>query len=149
MVSPELQVRAVSHIYETEPMYMEAQPEFYNAALIAETSLGPLQALRLLKCIERQIGRTPGARYGPREIDLDLISYGSLRYRYTDSQDAVLVLPHPRTVERRFVLQPLAEIAPDLKLPGMGIVADLLNATDGQAGAVRQVSNAILSVLGQ
>lgn len=141
-------VKGASPLYETAPMYVEGQPSFLNGMLAAETSLGPLGVLRVLKQTEAEVGRRPRERYGPREIDLDLICYGSLVYRFVDEspdadRSAVLTIPHPRLVERRFVLKPLYDLAPDLFLPGLGPVFDLLVATNEQASTVQQVSDGV------
>jgi 7,8-dihydro-6-hydroxymethylpterin-pyrophosphokinase len=97
----------------------------------------------LLKEIECAIGRHKTARYGPREIDLDLISYGCLSYRF-EGGEKDLILPHPKTAERRFVLMPLSEIAPDLRLVGLGTASELLEQTNAQADDVRRIENAKL-----
>jgi 2-amino-4-hydroxy-6-hydroxymethyldihydropteridine diphosphokinase len=141
-----LRVSAVSHAFVTEPMYVQDQPDFLNAALIGHTDLGPLELLRALKEIEAHEGRGESARFGPRELDLDLIGYGRLRYHCSILGRTVLEVPHPKLAERRFVLAPLAEIAPDLELPGMGNVCELLAATDGQSTAVKILSDAVLSI---
>jgi len=136
-------VERVSHAYRTAPMYVEDQPPFLNGALIANTSRGPRALLAKLKQIEKEIGRNPAQRYGPREIDLDLIAYGSLRYSFAGG-DKPLDLPHPKTVERRFVLMPLFEIAPLLLLPGLGRVEELLTQTKDQADDVVRLDDAQL-----
>jgi len=137
----------VSNLYETAPMYVEDQPSFLNAALLVETSLGPMSLLALLKCIERSLGRTESPRYGPREIDLDLLTYGVARYTYRTGGVEVLVLPHPRIPERRFVLQPLCDLDPRLNLPGLGQAESLLHSTEVQSQSVLVTSNALLPVL--
>jgi len=119
------------------------QPSFLNAGLVGQTPLGPLELLRVLKSIEKEVGRLPRDRYGPREIDIDMISYGALRLRSN-----FLQVPHPKTVERRFVLLPIAEIAPDWNLATMGKVRDLLAQTESQAGDVVLYKDALLSVSG-
>lgn len=121
-----VQIERVSPVYETEPMYVHEQPLYLNAAATGITSLGPLALLSLLKDTEHAIGRTPTARMGPREIDLDLLVYGRAAYRFVTSEGKRLVVPHPRTPERGFVLRPLCDIAPDLQLPAMGCAAELL-----------------------
>jgi 2-amino-4-hydroxy-6-hydroxymethyldihydropteridine diphosphokinase len=141
------QVIQASRLYETAPMYVTDQPPFLNAALLLETELGPEQLLLALKSIERTIGRQPALKNGPREIDLDLIAYGRLRYRFEADGEVRLHVPHPLTPERRFVLAPLSEIAPDLELPGLGRVDRLLAATDQQASAVTVLTDALLPVL--
>jgi len=136
-------VERVSHPYRTAPMYVEDQPPFLNGALIGNTDLGPRSLLLKLKEIENEIGRQTRARYGPREIDLDLIAYGSLRYSFAGSEKP-LTLPHPKTAERRFVIEPLFEIAPELRLPGLGKIADLIRETKDQAEDVVRLSDAQL-----
>lgn len=138
-----IRVDRISGAYKTEPMYVENQPAFLNAALIGATNLGPRTLLKQLKEIESQIGRQTRQLYGPREIDLDLIAYGSLRYTFTGAEKT-LVLPHPKTFERRFVLMPLSEIAPSLKLIGLGTVEELLKETKALENDVLRLDNAQL-----
>jgi 2-amino-4-hydroxy-6-hydroxymethyldihydropteridine diphosphokinase len=111
-LAPDFSIEALSPIYETEPAYVLEQPRFYNQVLRASTALSPLAALRRLKDIEADLGRTAGIRYGPRLIDLDLLLHGA-----TQLDSPELTLPHPRLAERPFVLVPLADIAPDLIHP--------------------------------
>jgi len=131
-----------SHVYQTAPMYVTDQPPFLNAAVSGETSLGPLGLLALLKGVEKEIGRQSRDRFGPREIDLDLVAYGVLKYRYGTR----LEIPHPRTPERRFVLQPVFDVAPGLRLSTMGTVESLLAQTEDQASDVVLNKDAVLSV---
>lgn len=138
----------VSSVYETEPMYVTDQPAFLNAAASVTTDVGPLGVLRLLKRTEQEVGRFPRERFGPREIDLDLIAYGSVSYRYEHIGKVVLQVPHPRVVERRFVLAPVAEIAPDFVLPGLGSVMRLLDATNLQTESVQKREDGHLSLYG-
>lgn len=135
---------SASSIYETAPMYVEDQPSFFNSAAAGTTELGPFALLQRLKETERNVGREVRTRFGPREIDLDLIAYG--RLQLASQGDRTLELPHPRTLERRFVLEPLAEIAPELELPGLGSVSRLLEATNAQAQDVKRINDAVLSV---
>jgi len=115
-------VRAVSSVRETEPWGLVDQPAFLNAAVEVETELTPRELLDLLLDVERRLGRTrDGPRYGPRTIDLDLLLYGE---QVLDEPG--LTVPHPRLHERRFALEPLAELAPDLVVPGRGSVSRLL-----------------------
>lgn len=137
--------RTFSRVYETEPMYVEDQPPFLNAAARGQTELGPLGLLDRLKEAERRVGRAPAPRFGPREIDLDLIAYGRLRL-VSHRNGRELVLPHPRAAERRFVLAPLADLGFDLRLAGIGAIDELLRATNGQSEDVRMVNDAVLSV---
>jgi len=141
-----LTLEGVSHGYETDPMYVTDQPPYLNAAVRAQTALSPRDLLRLLKDLEGRIGRQVGRRYGPREIDLDLVAYGSLAYSYFDGRRIVLQVPHPRTPERRFVLEPLADVAPEFVLPGLGVVKNLLSQTENQAGTVKRIEDALLSI---
>ncbi len=99
---------ACSRIYESQPAYVEDQPQFLNLACRIETRLDPDQLLTQLKQIEVHLGRQPTFRYGPRLIDLDLLFYDD-QIRATSD----LILPHPRLSERAFVLVPLMDIAPD------------------------------------
>jgi 2-amino-4-hydroxy-6-hydroxymethyldihydropteridine diphosphokinase len=140
---PSLGELTISPLYETAPMYVEDQPPFFNGALVAQTDLGPLTLLRLLKQTESAVGRSVGERNGPREIDLDLVLYGSLKLESRGGEHALLV-PHPRLPERRFVLQPLFDLKPDLMVVGAGTVAQLLSATEHQASTVRRYSDGVL-----
>ena len=106
-------VEAASAVYETEPAYRLDQPRFLNQCLRARTTLPVRDALVRLKEIERALGREPTERNAPRPIDLDLLFYGDM---VMDTPD--LTVPHPRVQERAFVLVPLAEIAPDLRVNG-------------------------------
>ena len=145
-LSLRLDLLAVSSVYQTAPMYVKDQQSFYNAALRVRSALPPLELLRLLKVTEADVGRRAGKRYGPREIDIDLINYGCLIYHFKGGERA-LELPHPRVAERRFVLQPLFDVSPDASLPGVGSIRDLLARTDGQAQDVQRIEHAVLPIL--
>ena len=120
--NPEVDVVAVSSIRETDPVGMVDQPCFLNAGVALDTELDPHALLELLLSIERELGRTrDGPRFGPRTIDLDLLLYGE---EIVDEPG--LTVPHPRLHERRFALEPLAELDPDLAVPGRGPVQALL-----------------------
>ena len=106
-----VRVIARSRAHETEPWGITDQPKFLNMAVAVETTLTASELHWLLKEIERRMGRTPGPRYGPRMIDLDLLTYGDQRIETPE-----LTVPHPG-MARPFVAAPLAEIAPDLVLP--------------------------------
>jgi len=125
---PQIAVTAVSSFLETEPVGgPPGQGKFLNAAAKIETDLSPAALLEGLKRIERAIGRTPGPRWGPREIDLDILLYGE-----EILETGTLVIPHPRLRERRFVLAPLAEIAPEARDPVTGLsVRALLEKMSG------------------
>jgi 2-amino-4-hydroxy-6-hydroxymethyldihydropteridine diphosphokinase len=121
--APGIEVLAVSSLRETDPVGFEEQPRFLNGAVELETTLGPRELLDLLLGVERALGRTrEGPRFGPRTIDLDLLVYGDERV-----DEPGLTVPHPRLHERRFALEPLAELAPELELPGRGPVSLLLS----------------------
>jgi 2-amino-4-hydroxy-6-hydroxymethyldihydropteridine diphosphokinase len=110
----------VSPVVETEPWGYENQPLFLNAVAEVDTSLTPRQLLDHLLDVERRLGRERvGPRWGPRTIDLDLLLYGD----ETVSEPG-LEVPHPRLHERLFVLEPLAALVPDLKIPGNGTVSE-------------------------
>lgn len=102
---------ARSSVYESEAVG-PPQPDYLNAAVEVSTSLGPRELLGTLKGIEEEVGRTPGERWGPREIDLDLLLFGDAML-----EEPGLVVPHPELTRRSFVLAPLLEIDPDLELP--------------------------------
>jgi len=127
---PNTVVRARSRLYRTPPWGLVDQPDFINAAARLETTLAPRELLDALLAIEARAGRVRGARNGPRILDLDLLLYGDHAINEPD-----LVVPHPRLHERAFVLLPLADIAPDLEVPGQGRVAELLEHVD-TAGCV-------------
>lgn len=141
-----VELEAGSAIYETRPMYVEDQPPFLNAVVLARTSLGPLALLAALKSIESGVGRALRERNGPREIDLDLIVYGALRLFSGGPGDPKLVIPHPRAAERLFVLQPAHDIATNLRLPGLGSIAELLRTCPDDPTSVVRRSDAILSL---
>lgn len=107
-------VRRRSALYQTEPVGVNPQPWFLNCLVEAETELMPLALLRLLKRIERQLGRRPpsGTHPAARPIDIDIVSYGQHVVALPE-----LTIPHPRLAERRFVLEPLRELAPEWRHP--------------------------------
>jgi 2-amino-4-hydroxy-6-hydroxymethyldihydropteridine diphosphokinase len=106
------EVVAVSSLYRSAPRERADQPDFLNAVVVVETELEPRVLLAELKAIERRLGRDPfGHRYGPRLIDLDILA---IEGRCVDDEPD-LVVPHPKLAERRFALEPLAELDPDLR----------------------------------
>jgi 2-amino-4-hydroxy-6-hydroxymethyldihydropteridine diphosphokinase len=116
-------VVAVSQLRETEPVGVVDQPRFLNGAVRVETTLPPRALLDLLLEIERTLARVRDERWGPRTVDLDLLVYG----RETVDEPGLRV-PHPRLQERAFALEPLAELDPELDVPGLGRVSELLAA---------------------
>lgn len=120
------QLLRVSRRYRTAPWGFAEQPPFVNAVAELATHLPPRELLDALLALEREQGRhRDGARWGPRTLDLDLLLYGDLQVEAPG-----LVLPHPRIAERAFVLVPLADLDADLKIPGAGVVRELLARVD-------------------
>ena len=130
LLGERLQIELVSSIYDTEPVGYGEQPRFLNAVCRAQTELGPLQLLSLVKGIEASLGRVPGFPDAPRPIDVDIILYSDLVMETPE-----LTIPHPRFRERAFVLIPLLEVAPDLRHPVSGEhIRDLAAIVGGQEG---------------
>lgn len=126
---PDTRVAAHSASYRTAPMGVNGeQPDYINAVIALDTGLGSHALLDALLAIEAAGGRTRHAHHAPRTMDLDLLLHGDAVVREPD-----LILPHPRMHLRAFVLHPLAEIAPELSIPGIGPIAALLPAVAGQA----------------
>jgi 2-amino-4-hydroxy-6-hydroxymethyldihydropteridine diphosphokinase len=111
--TPGLRLRAVSTLRRTAPVGGPSQPDFVNAVAHLECALSPRRLLDLLLEVERRHGRVRRAPDGPRTLDLDLLLFGSARIHQSG-----LDVPHPRLAERAFVVEPLAELAPRLPLPG-------------------------------
>ena len=133
---PETDVLAISPVYETAPVGGPSQPDYLNAVLVIETGLAPRDLLAATQRIEADFGRIRAERFGPRTLDIDIISYDE-----EISDDPVLTLPHPRAHERAFVLAPWHDVDPAAILPGRGPVATLagaLLAGPGRAGLRRQ-----------
>lgn len=121
---PEIELVGVSSFRETDPVGYLDQPRFLNAAVAVDTTLAPQELLTALLAIERELGRVrEGPRYGPRTVDLDLLLLGDVVL-----DEPGLELPHPRLHERAFALEPLAELDPELVVPGRGPVRQLLVA---------------------
>jgi 2-amino-4-hydroxy-6-hydroxymethyldihydropteridine diphosphokinase len=135
--SGQVTVCAVSSLYETAPMYVTDQPSFLNAVARVETSLAPEALLDLLKQVEVTRGRVARYRYGPREVDLDILLYDDL---VLDTPQ--LTIPHKGLAERAFVLAPLAELAPRLTIQGTAATVESLLAAASKSGAVRVVRDA-------
>jgi 2-amino-4-hydroxy-6-hydroxymethyldihydropteridine diphosphokinase len=134
-----IEVEAVSSLYETEPVgEITEQPDFLNAAVRISTGLGPEELLDACKAVEVEHGRMFGApRHGPRPLDVDLLLLGD-----AELQSERLTLPHPELSARRFVLEPLLELDPELTLPDGTRLAECLQRLEGQrvsrAGPLRR-----------
>jgi 2-amino-4-hydroxy-6-hydroxymethyldihydropteridine diphosphokinase len=120
---PAIAVRAVSSLYHTAPVGVTAQDWFLNAVICLCTTLSPTALLCITQATERRLGRVTTFRWGPRVIDIDILLYDALQV-HTSS----LTIPHAALRERRFVLVPLAELAPEYQLPCGAQVCDLLSA---------------------
>ena len=130
---PETDVLAISPVYETAPVGGPAQPDYLNAVLVIETGLAPRDLLAATQRIEAEFGRIRVERFGPRTLDIDIISYDE-----EISDDPVLTLPHPRAHERAFVLAPWHDIDPAAALPGRGAVTTLLAGLAQARAGVRR-----------
>jgi 2-amino-4-hydroxy-6-hydroxymethyldihydropteridine diphosphokinase len=120
--NPHVQVLATSSFYRTKPLLVTEQPWFINGVVLCETDLSPADLIEVIHQIEGEFGRTRQIRWGPRTLDLDLLSFGDHHITLPS-----LTIPHPRLHERRFVLEPLLEIAPDWVHPTLKVSArDLL-----------------------
>jgi 2-amino-4-hydroxy-6-hydroxymethyldihydropteridine diphosphokinase len=123
----------VASLYRSPPISPVLQPDFFNTAATAHTTLAAEEILALAKALELAAGRRRGPRFGPRPLDVDLLLYGD---RCSDTPE--LILPHPRLRERRFMLEPLAEIAPGWPVPPDGVpVAELLSRLGDRQGVER------------
>jgi len=116
-----------SSLYETAAWGIVDQPDFLNQALVINTTKGPLDLLDSLLSIERELGRMRNEKFGPRTVDIDILFYGNHIIDHPD-----LVIPHPRMAQRRFVLEPLCELAPDFMHPikAISVKKMLENCTD-------------------
>lgn len=121
--TPGLRVKAVSPVYETEPWGVEpgTQPAYFNAVVLVKTTLPPGSLLERGHAIEEAFERVRDERWGPRTLDVDIVSYQDVL-----SDDPVLTLPHPRVHERAFVLAPWHDVDPEAVVPGRGAVVELL-----------------------
>ncbi|MFE9922109.1 2-amino-4-hydroxy-6-hydroxymethyldihydropteridine diphosphokinase [Streptomyces sp. NPDC005774] len=122
--TPGIRVKAVSPVYETEPWGVEpgSQPSYFNAVVVLRTTLPPSSLLERAHAVEEAFHRVRDERWGPRTLDVDIVSYADLL-----SDDPQLTLPHPRAHERAFVLIPWHDVDPEAELPGRGPVAALLD----------------------
>lgn len=137
LMSKHVVVEQLSSIYETEPVGYKEQPSFLNAVCRISTELRPEQLLSLVKKIEVELGRAPSFPNAPRPIDIDMLFYED---EVVSNRE--LTIPHPRLVERAFVLVPLAEIAPDLVHPGKGKPVRELLSDLGTVAGVRKCAEA-------
>ncbi len=128
-----IQIKKISSTYETEPVDYLDQPWFLNAAMEAQTDLSPLDLLHKLRAIESAMGSKKPFAKGPRLIDLDILLYNNESIATHELQ-----IPHPRMLDRRFVLAPLAEIAPNLRHPDWPATAAQLLAALNDASTVRR-----------
>jgi 2-amino-4-hydroxy-6-hydroxymethyldihydropteridine diphosphokinase len=134
LADAELRVTRESSIYESEPRDLRDQPWFLNQVIEIETSLFPRRLLARAQKVERDMGRKRAIAKGPREIDIDILLYGNSRVTAPELQ-----IPHPRLPERRFALEPLAELAPDLRHPqSRKTMRELLSGVTSQV--VRKLS---------
>lgn len=124
-------IEAVSRVYRAEPVGAPDQPDYFNLACRGRTFLDPDALLSATQAIEKEMGREHVYRYGPRLIDIDLLTYGDVVLK-----SPRLTLPHPRAAERRFVLAPLVDIAPEWRHPTLGKTAAELLAEDRAVGKV-------------
>jgi 2-amino-4-hydroxy-6-hydroxymethyldihydropteridine diphosphokinase len=128
-LAPGVNVKRASSVFETEPWGYADQPWFLNQVLEAETEFSPEELLQYLKKLERDLGRTPSFHYGPRLIDIDVLFYDDLVL-----ETPQLEIPHPQVAERSFVLVPLADLAPDLCHPVLGVTMHELLEKVGSRG---------------
>jgi 2-amino-4-hydroxy-6-hydroxymethyldihydropteridine diphosphokinase len=130
-----VRVLRVSKIYETEPVDYLQQGWFLNCVVVGETDVAAVELLRRLRGIEAGLGRAKAFAKGPRVMDIDILFYGDA---VIDSEE--LLVPHPRIAERRFVLVPLAEVAPDVRHPRTGLTAAEMLLDTGDRSMVREVA---------
>ena len=129
-----VRITRVSSVWDTAPLLVTDQPRFHNAVAEGLTRLDPFALLREIKRIERELGRVPGPRYGPRPVDIDILLYDDLMLETPE-----LTIPHAQLAERAFALAPLAEIAPHAWHPGLKREArDLADAAP--PGDIRRIA---------
>lgn len=129
---PQLQVRKVSSIYETDPVGPPRQPDFFNLVAQVQVDCTATELLEIVQQVESQMRRVRQQRWGPRIIDIDILLYGN---ETIDTPE--LQVPHPQIMQRQFVLVPLAEIAPDLILPDGRPAAQAANTDDPTIRCIR------------
>jgi len=129
-------VEQCSSLYETEPIGVSEQPLFLNMVLEGRTYHSAYTLLDIVKKIEKEIGRTPGTRWGPREVDIDVLFYNGAIIK-----NDKLIIPHPEIPFRRFVLEPLCEIVPDFVCPKTQCTIRQLLAVCRDSSQVRKIKN--------
>ena len=132
----EISLLSSSSYYETKPAGFEAQPKFINMAIKIETSLHPVKLLDTVKKIEKEIGRAESFRWGPRNIDIDILLYGDETVKEPE-----LEIPHPRMEERAFVLVPLSEIGGDAKHPLTSETVEEMRAKLQDTNSIKKVES--------
>jgi 2-amino-4-hydroxy-6-hydroxymethyldihydropteridine diphosphokinase len=131
---PQIKLIAQSSLYETEPVGYREQPYFLNIVIKIETTLSPQRLWQVVQSIEKKMGRKPSLRWGPRLIDIDILLYNNLVLSYPN-----LEIPHPELEKRAFVLIPLYEIAPGIRLPSGSDLATLIKNLSEQG--VRRIGS--------
>ncbi len=137
---PKTDIIQTSSVYETEPVGYRDQPEFYNMVCHVRTDQTPAEFLRHSQRIERELGRKRRSRWGPRTIDIDILFWGTRRIATRD-----LKVPHPQALKRRFVMQPLSEIAPEYQPPGSSKVVVQLAQNCPDKSKVVKITSADIS----
>jgi len=133
---PTVTITTISRLYETKAAYVEDQPDFLNMVLKGQTELSPAMLLAYLKTLEIKIGRQKTFRYGPRQLDLDILFYDDV---VLDTPG--LQIPHPRLAERGFVLHPLHDVASDFQHPILGkTIQQLVGELPSEDGIMRVVA---------
>jgi len=135
---PQTRLEARSRLYRARPMGPQNQPDFVNAAAAVLTQLTPRGLLDSMLAIERALGRDRRERWGPRVIDLDLIWFAD-----APIDEPGLQVPHPGVSDRNFVLYPLADIAPDVRIPGHGWVSDLKARAGAEGLTLMETSDSV------
>lgn len=136
---PGTSVLRASSIYETEPYGVKEQPDFLNAVIEIETTLAAEGLHRMLKAIEHEAGRIERTKWGPREIDIDILFFGSQQIH-----TAVLTVPHPGVGQRRFVLEPMAELSSDFTDPGTNMTISEILGRCSDRSSVRKYSEKLI-----
>lgn len=125
--APGLDFVAISPVYQTAPVGGPEQSDFLNVVIIADSNVAPRSLLERVLNIEESMGRVRAVRWGPRTLDIDIVTIGDVT-----CDEPELLLPHPRAHERAFVLVPWCDVEPDAAIPGRGPIRDLLPSVAGQ-----------------